>query len=300
MRTGLAIILAVLGGVPSSAAGPDDPTTGAHATRALIPGIMNPSHDVTLAAPRDGVLAEVLVREGDAVEAGQIVARLDDRAARASVEVARSISERLGEVEYARADLELACSLLDRLERASEANAAGPTELHEAASRVALAQASLDIAVEERLQAQRSLELEQARLAELSIRAPFDGVVVETPGEAGGALTLGSPIVRIVSLETLRGEIYLPSALFGSVAVGDRCTLDASPPAGPIVVAAVVAVDPRIDPASDTFRCWVELANPDRRLPAGFTVTPRLTPDGLEPPNAVASTDPTPSPADER
>ena len=50
-----------------------------------LPGVTQPSQQVTLSVPVEGVLSELLVTEGTEVEAGQPIARLDDRIARAAV-----------------------------------------------------------------------------------------------------------------------------------------------------------------------------------------------------------------------
>ena len=57
---------------------------------------------IELAAPEVGVMAEILVKEGTMVKAGQVVARLDDQVYQNAMLVAKAASEAQGTLEAAK------------------------------------------------------------------------------------------------------------------------------------------------------------------------------------------------------
>lgn len=241
--------------------------------RRSMPAVVRPGRDVTLAAPLDGRLARILVEEGDTVERGDTIAQMDDRVAQAAVARARVEAAATAGVTRARCELELAQRQLSRLEASAARNAATVSELDEARTAVARTEAALDEATERVNIAKARLSLEEARLEEHAIRAPFDGVVVRIDAEDGAALNLAEPILRIVTLDHLEADLHLPAELIGATRPGQPITLVANRPFDTTRLrATVAAAEPIIDAGSDTFRCRVRIDNPEATLPAGFIV----------------------------
>ncbi len=143
-----------------------------------------------VAAPQEGFVATAEVRAGDLVEAGQVMAQLDDR------------------------DLEL-----ERLKLASERDQY-QKEYREALASADRAKVSILSAQNQQVQAQLALVMEQ--LSRLKLLAPFDGVVVS------GDLTqsLGAPVERgeelfvVAPLESYRVVIKIDERQIGHVEVG--------------------------------------------------------------------------------
>lgn len=252
---------------------------------APLPAVTRPARDVSLAAPFDGRLASIWVEEGDIVERGDTLASMDDRVARAAVALAEADARKVAAIDRAVTDRDLAARDLERLQASAASGAATESELDRARNRFDAAEAALAAAHETREIAQRRLALEQARLEEHHVRAPFAGIVVRIDSEAGAALNLADPIVRMVSLETLKADLHLPASLYGGLAVGEEVRLLANEPLALECEGSVLSIEPLIDAGSRTFRCRVEIANPGGGLPAGFVV--RLKADAYE---AIAKT----------
>ena len=70
----------------------------ANAALSMLPGIAQPSQQVTLSAPLDGVLMSIDVREGSTVKKDQIVAMMDNRIAAAELRLAEAASQRTAAV----------------------------------------------------------------------------------------------------------------------------------------------------------------------------------------------------------
>ena len=100
---------------------------------AIAPGLVSaeaveaitlPSADVTLLFVRAGRIAEVLVKEGDAVEAGQVLVRQDDEAERIQLEQLKVQAEDTTRIEAAEAQLAQKQEDLKKLEWAQKEGAA--------------------------------------------------------------------------------------------------------------------------------------------------------------------------------
>ncbi len=239
----------------------------------LIPeGIVQASQRATMSAPLQGMLEEMLVKSGDQVKKGQILAVMDNRVAKAAVESSRAAAERTAEIDHARHALVLARSLLARHTALSKAQAGAEFELEQAQAQCDQAQATLDSAMEAQLQAKRNLELEEARLESHNIRAPFDGQIVRVEATAGTMLTPDDKLLTIVCLDTLEAKLYLPLEQFGKLHAGESYRLWAFAPVNRPIRARLTFASPMIDPASKTFRCVFTIDNKERQLPAGFGV----------------------------
>jgi RND family efflux transporter MFP subunit len=201
-----------------------------------------------------------------------VIAIMDDRLLRASVELARIRAERTGAVRVAALAVADAERVLRRLTAVHEQRAAAATELDDARTGYEQAEARQQIAVENAAIARAELELEQRRLDRLTIRAPFDGRVVRTWARPGEALTMASPIVMMVGMDPLEAEFHMPVRLYGTLSVGRLYTLVADPPVDGSLEARLRFVSPVIDASSRTFRCVFDIPNPDERLPSGFPV----------------------------
>lgn len=147
---------------------------------------------IEIAARRFGVIKDVLVKEGDVVRKGQILARQEDQdtilaidSARAAVEQAQSQLV-LNEVNVRTAQREY-----DRLAKLASSNAVAVQQLDQARDAVATAQAQLGIQ-------QSAIHSARAQLAQAeyneeltNIRAPVDGKIIRRYANPGaGASTL--------------------------------------------------------------------------------------------------------------
>ncbi len=239
----------------------------------MLPGVVDAEQAVDLAVPAAGVIEQVLVHEVEQVEAGQLLARLDDRLARASLQAARAVADRTALIERAQSTVSLAEKYLSRVRDAYEKDAASGLELDEAEGRLHEAQAGLSQAREQQREAQAQVALEKVRLAGHELRAPFAGTVMRITAKPGSAANPNEPILRLVDARRLRVTLYVPVRYYGRLREGDAYTLAAEAPAPPRVQATLTAHEAMIDAATETFRCVFDIENNDLTLPAGFAVT---------------------------
>ncbi|MEE9393459.1 MAG: efflux RND transporter periplasmic adaptor subunit [Planctomycetota bacterium] len=242
----------------------------------MLPGVAQPSRRVEISPALDGVMATVIVREGQYVKAGQELGRLNDTVARAALASAKSTALRRGAIEQAEGEVETAARQVARLEKIDKIGAVPEVDLDEARARHAKALAAVLTANEDATRAQRLLELEEARLGQYRVLAPFDGVLTRLVAEPGAAQNSQSDFGTLVSLAELYIDLHLPIEYFGQLKVGDRRLIAAGAPVYEDLEATLLSIDPLIDPATRTFRCRFQILNPQLRLPAGFTALLKL------------------------
>ncbi len=202
-------------------------------------GYVTARRQSTVSSKVTGKVAEVLVEEGMRVEAGQVLARLDDSQARlalALAEAGRDAAERaLAETEALLAEARLRRRRTDELVRAGVASTADfdavAAESDALAARLARQTSEVEVA-------RREVALARQNLEDTVIRAPFAGVAISKnaqPGEmispmsAGGFTRTG--ISTIVDMGSLEIEVDVNEAYIQRVEAGQRvaATLDAYP-----------------------------------------------------------------------
>jgi len=241
--------------------------------------VITPSQTVELGSPVPGQLHEVLVDRSDTVTAGQIVASLDSRLERASLEIARFRAETDTEVSLR----EAAYAVDRRTHRRLRSLAA---------SKVASAQDKDRAARESRLSAWRvqqakddlelyALELARAEatLDRRKIRSPIEGTVVARLANPGEYIE-DEPLMRIIKLDPLYIEAILPMRLFGTIKPGMKAEVFPELEGGASHAATVVLVDPMGDAGSGTFGARLSLPNPDHLIPAGLKCRVQLKAKG--------------------
>jgi len=266
-----------------------------------LPGIVVPIRQVTITSAREGILQRILVKEGQQVAVGELLAQMDDRVALAAVALSRAAANRTAQIDHAREEQQFAENLVWRLETLQIASKGSDFELFEARSRLVKAKATLASAMEAKEEAERQLDLEQARLDQLSIRAPFAGQVVRVDAYPGVTVTRDDPILTIVRLDLLKVELHLPLALYDRLQTDHSYALRAGPPIRQPITGRLTYITPVVDAATATFRAVFQVDNRQLRFPAGFSVqfdpTQQLTlPPGRVPHPRPASDSPSASP----
>jgi RND family efflux transporter MFP subunit len=249
----------------------DQHGTGVELIRSL-PGIAEPAQQVVLSAPLRGVLARVLVREGNMVQEEQLLAVMDNRVAAAEVRLAESVSVRSAAITEAECQLTLAKNLLARLLQVQDSNAVSELEIDQARSSRDQAEAALAQVHEQAREARISLDLALAKLESHNIRAPFAGQVLRVEGRPGQTLSDTDAVATLANLQVLKAELYIPTEWYGRLRIGAEYRLAASVPLKQPIAATLVSTEPVIDAATQTFRCVFEIDNTNEDLPSGFAV----------------------------
>lgn len=198
-----------------------------------------------------GTVAAVAVREGDVVEAGAVLARLDDARLQARV------AELGAGLAQARADLALARATLARVEEARAFEGVSDQEVDQARQTVASLEAAETLA-ESRLASAR-VDLDKSRLA-----APWDAVVAARRVDEGQVVAPGQPVLSVVERAPPEVRVGVAGDTLPALAPGQAVPVEAG---GRTIEATVRAVLPVRDPRARTVDVVLQ-------LPEGAPVLP--------------------------
>ncbi|MGC8763745.1 MAG: efflux RND transporter periplasmic adaptor subunit [Acidobacteriota bacterium] len=238
-------------------------------------GYVTPRRRATVAAKITGRVAEMLVEEGMHVEAGQVLARLDDAEARrrllaaeAEVRVARA---RLPE---ARAALALADAQFQRVSALHRSGFASDDDRDRARTAYDAARSQVAAAEESLKAAEAGREVARQDLENCTIRAPFAGIAVSkdaqvgemvSPVSAGGGFTR-TGIATVVDMESLEVEVDVNESFIARIHTGQRveAALDAYPDWK--IPASVRTVIPTADRQKATVKVRISFDRLDPRI----------------------------------
>lgn len=284
------LIAAALAGVVSAQPGGGPPPAKVFVDAATIVEVdayreatasLRAGRRAVVASRESGLVVAFDLNEGDAVRAGDVLARLDDDLLTMEVERARAqLESDRGLVREREAELENAQRDLARLESLSERGSARPVELDDARTETARAAAQLQQAEADLAAHVAELARAERRLRDATITAPFDGRVVATETELGEWLDAGGAVAEIIAIDTLECWLDVPET--GISVVRDSAEpfsvrIDAFKRT---VEAPVAAIIPDADPLSRLFPVRLTIDNSDGDLAPGMSVT-GLVPTGV-------------------
>lgn len=262
-------------------------------------GFVVARRQATVAAEVTGKLTEVLVEEGMRVEAGQVLARLDDATEQARLELARArLAAAERNVREIEVRLEDAGRTLNRLESLHERELVSQADLDEADTAFNSLTAQLESARQQVEVGRREVQLQEQLLDELIVRAPFSGIVIAraaqvgemvSPVSAGGGFTR-TGISTIVDMDSLEIEVDVNESFIDRVSPGQDvvAVLDAYPDWE--IPAAVTTVVPAADRQKATVRVRIGFVELDPRILPDMGIRVRFLEAGRPEPDAAAPT----------
>ena len=198
-------------------------------------GVLTPQQEVGLEPRIEGQLVAVHVRIGDVIEAGELIAELDDEPFRQDLAEANArLDAARAKLEAAEARVSVAQEALQRRRTLVEQQAVSREAVSEAEEDVALAAAELNEARASVLQQAAIADQVRTRLRNTRVVAPFGGTVAERYRNPGMTASPGRPVVRIISNDMLRARFAAPVERASELSVGGAlevgiCLLYTSP-----------------------------------------------------------------------
>ncbi len=192
-----------------------------------------------------GFCDRIFVEEGDPVQEGDRLAKLEDEEIRLTFEQAAA------RLDKAKNDFE----------RAVELHAGG----------LISDQAYQDLSVQFRL-AKSEYDLSRKRLDDTSILSPLSGVVTERDVKLSDLVSTTQPLFKIVDLYTLEAEVHIPEQDYAKVQAGQEAILKIDAFPGKSFSGRVERKSPVIDSRSGTAETTIAVENPEGVLRPGMFV----------------------------
>ncbi len=208
--------------------------------RLTLPGTVESNVVSLVASEIAGLVVEYPIREGDRIEKGQLLARLNKR------QRELDLSTIAAQIEEAEARKSLALRNFERSKELFESNVVSQQQLDDTffeynawQGRVASLKAEID-----------RIEYD---IAQSEIKAPFDGVLVEKRTELGQWLGVGAEVVLLLSLDDLEIRVDVPEQYYPSVRTGGGADVTFESRRGRSLRGEISAIIPNADEQARTF-----------------------------------------------
>jgi membrane fusion protein, multidrug efflux system len=233
------------------------------ATGPQLAGSLAAEREARVNAEIGGLVQGVFAETGQAVRAGQLLARIDAAAIRDQVLSGQSA------VRSAEQQVSLARRNVERNETLAAAGAVAQRDLETARNTLAGAQAQL-------ANARAQLSSAQEQMGKTTVNAPISGVVSERPVSAGSVVQMGGPLFVIVDPGSMQLEASVPAAELGQVRVGAPVRFTVTGYPGQTFTGTVQRINPAADPVTRQVPVIVSIPNAQGTLVSGLFAEGRV------------------------
>lgn len=207
-------------------------------------GALEAENEVDIVARTSGPIVELAVEEGDLVQKGQTLARLDDREARARLEISRVT---LNETRLA----------YERAQNLQTETLISSEEFERARSAFESASAQV--------------EQDQIQLDYTHITAPFGGLIIARYIKFANQISSNQPLFRVSDFDPLLCPIQVPERELAKLRLGQRAYLTVEPWPGERFEARVLRISPVVDSATGTIKVTLETRPQGKLRPGMFS-----------------------------
>ena len=199
--------------------------------------------EAVVVAKVSGVIKKIMVEEGQVVNAGQVLAKLED--------------EQFGlAVAEAESKLNQLASEFKRNERLYQDKIVGEDAYER---------------IKSQYETQKSLySMAKLNLAYTEIKAPISGVVSDRMIKVGNMLTINQSTFRITNFDPLWAVLHVPEKELSKLRVGYPASLSADALPGKAYQAKILRISPVVISGSGTFKVTLEVRDQTRELKPGM------------------------------
>lgn len=199
---------------------------------------------ITLYPEYSGILTEVYVDEGDKVQKGQLLAKIDDG----------GLGSQLAQLKIQE---ELAKTTYERQKRLWDQNIG---------SEITFLQAESNYKAQ-----QKAVSQLQQQVNKTQVRAPFSGTIDDVITEQGNVVAPGqSPLMRVVNLDNMYIETNVPERYVQSVTKGKKVEVFI-PVLNKTISTEIKQVADYVDPNNRTFKVEIDVPNKEKNIKPNLT-----------------------------
>jgi len=228
-----------------------------------ISGTLVADREARIRAEIAGAVLQTFVDQGQRVDAGTVLGRIDDAVLRDAAASARSsvAQAKVGAGQAAR-ELQRSRTLV-----AAGAIAERDVEASERASLVAQAQLA---------DAQSRVASAEKNVRNATVRAPFAGVISEKSVNPGDIVAPGAAMFTVIDPRSLRLEASVPTSALGDVRIGAPVSFSVNGFADRTLQGRITRVNPAVDPQTKQVRIIASVPNSGGQLVSGLFVEGRV------------------------
>jgi membrane fusion protein (multidrug efflux system) len=233
--------------------------------RQVLPlsGALRAINQAVVKARVSGEVRKVLVQEGEAVKAGQVVLTMD------ATEYLARTAQAKGAVVAARSQVEIAKQTRNNNQALVAKGFISQNASDNASSQYQIAQANLD-------SANAALDVTRKAVSDTTIRAPLSGVVTNRTVQPGEKVSADFHLLDVVDLRRMELEAAVPTSDIQQVALDQevRLNIEGLPSA---ILGKVTRINPAIQAGSRSIIVYIEIDNPRGELRSGMFGEAQLT-----------------------
>ena len=199
----------------------------------------------------------ILVREGDRVQAGQVIARLD------TVDLASRLDQSTGARDASRAQYEIAEKNRVTNQSLLERKFISQNAFDNVASLSSANRSTLDAA-------EAQVRLAQKALRDATVTSPIAGIVAKKYVQVGEKTQVDAPLFSIVDLDSIELQAIVPAGEVGALDKGMRATLAVDGMPERAFDATVNRINPATEPGTRSIVVFLTVPNQEHLLKSGM------------------------------
>lgn len=233
--------------------------------RQLLPvsGSLRAVNQASVKARVGGEVREVLVREGEAVQSGQVLIKMDTSDYQARLEQAK------GALSAARGQLDIATKARDNNKALLEKGFISKNAFENAESQFNIAKANVE-------SAKGALDVAQKALGDTVIRAPISGLVSSRSVQPGEKVSPDNRLLDVVDLRQMEMEAAVPAPDITHITLGQDVQVKVEGLSTPLS-GKVIRINPSTQAGSRSILTYIRIANPQGALRVGMFGEAQLT-----------------------
>jgi RND family efflux transporter MFP subunit len=228
-----------------------------------VSGTLQPVNQTTVKAKVSGEIRQVLVREGEAVKVGQVLARLD------TADLEAKLNDRIGALEASRAQLALAEKTRAQNHALLKQGFISQNAYDSADSNLSVTQGTLK-------SYEAQVQLARNALRDAVVTAPLSGTLAKRHVQPGEKVNFDSPLFTIVDLGKMELQAMVPANDIPEITISMPVELGIDGFGNRSFEGTVERINPMTEPGTRSILVFVQIPNPDAALKGGMFATGRI------------------------
>ena len=229
-----------------------------------LSGTLQPVDQSTVKAKVSGEIRQVLVREGEPVRAGQVVARFD------TADLDAKLTDRIGALEASRAQLALAEKTRAQNQLLLKQKFISQNAYDSAESNLSVSQGTLK-------SNEAQAQLARNALRDAVVTAPLTGIVAKRHVQPGEKVSFDAPLVTIVDLARMELRAMVPANDIPELAAGMKVELAIDGFGDRRFTGTIERINPTTEAGTRAILVFIHIPNPDAALRGGMFGTGKVT-----------------------